>query len=59
MFNTNEEALEAIMKACEHLGWAVAVPSENPDDDIKGLVIGDPDYIDSVLNGDYADDSKV
>lgn len=58
MFNSNEEAFEAIMKACEYLGWAVAVPTEDPDADVQGLVIGDPDYIDSVLNGDFADDSN-
>jgi hypothetical protein len=59
MFNSNEEALEAIIKACEHLGWAVAIPSDDPDADIKGLVIGEDDYVDAVLNGDFADDSQT
>ncbi len=52
---TPEEALNAIIQACEFLGWTVAVPNENPEDDIQGLVIGQDEYVDKVLNGEFVD----
>ena len=53
--NTPEEALNAIIKACEFLGWTVAIPNESEDADIKGLVIGEDEYVDRVLNGEFVD----
>jgi hypothetical protein len=54
-FNTPEEALNAIIKACEFLGWTIAIPTENSQEDIKGLVIGEDEYVQKVLSKELAD----
>lgn len=52
---TPEEALNAIIKACEFLGWTVAVPNQDENADIQGLVIGEDEYVDKVMSGEFVD----
>jgi hypothetical protein len=50
---TNEQSklIQAIIDACEKLGWAVALPTENIDDHVDGMIIGTPDYIHGLIGG--------
>lgn len=51
-FNEGEEIhpVMLISMAAMDIGWQIAIPSEDEDDDISGMVVGTEEYIDSVLN---------
>ena len=52
----NEEAIESIIKGAEALGWNVAVPGvDNEEDDCHGMILGTNEYIDDVIDGKYKD----
>lgn len=53
---TEEEALEQIIKAGEVLGWTTAVvPAGEPNEEIAWLLMGKPEALKEVLNGDFSD----
>jgi hypothetical protein len=45
------EAIKQIIQACEVLGWVIAFPQGEPDDDVPGMVIGTQPYIDRMVQG--------
>lgn len=47
---TNEELLLAIADICEELGWSIAVPKGDEDVPVQGLIIGEYEYIEGILN---------
>ncbi len=48
--NSKEKKLvDSIIEICEELNWSIAIPQEEGEEDIKGLIIGTPDYIDALL----------
>lgn len=47
-----ENAVAAIAKACEALGWSICVPDASllsMDDEIQGLIIGNYEYVGYIL----------
>ena len=47
-----EEHLKAIILACKELGWEIAIPNVEGEEELQGLVIGTRDYIDHILLSD-------
>lgn len=52
-FDTDGEYKQQLMKELieivGQLGWNIAVPDFGEDEDVPGLVIGEPEYIDKIL----------
>lgn len=56
---TKEEAkaIDDIIKACETLGWHIAMPIQDNEDEVPGLVIGTNEYLEYILDlEDESDD---
>ena len=43
--------LSLIQKACDSFGWMVAMDTKSKE--ITGLIIGEPEYIKRILEGDF------
>ena len=56
-FNEGEEIHPAMLVslAALDMGWSIAIPNDNPDDDLRGMIIGTDDYIDGVLDSCHCD----
>lgn len=56
---TEEQAIGQIIEALETLGWGCAIPNQKDgqplkdDDVVTGMIIGTPEYIDSILSGEH------
>lgn len=50
---TDEQSklIQAIINACEKLNWAVALPTDNTDDQVDGMIIGTEEYIAALIGG--------
>lgn len=55
---SNEELFDLLINVVHEIGWDFALPRIGEDDEIPGMVIGRPDYIDAVLNGEYDENGK-
>jgi hypothetical protein len=47
-----DNAVAAIAKACEALGWAICVPDAgllSMEDEIQGLIVGNCEYVNYIL----------
>jgi hypothetical protein len=42
--------IDFLIAAIESIGWDVAIPEGNNDDSIPGLVTGNSEYIEKILN---------
>ena len=50
MNNKEKQLVDAIANLCQELGWSIAVPFADDDEDkIDGLLIGTEDYINEIL----------
>jgi hypothetical protein len=51
-FNTDAEYKQQLIKdlltICEELGWNVAIPQVEEDDEVPGLIIGTAEYVEMV-----------
>ncbi len=46
-----KEDYQTLVDACKRMGWCIAVPTEDADDDpVRGLIIGEQEYVDSILD---------
>lgn len=45
-----EQALITIANACRDVGWDIAVPTDDPNDDVEGLLIGSSEYLQKIIN---------
>lgn len=45
----NETAITQISEACKTLGWNMAIPDQNDDEDVKGMILGTDEYINEIL----------
>ena len=55
-----DKSFSDLVECIKKLGWEVAIPSGNDDDNLIGMSIGTPKYIDDVLSGKYVNkDSDV
>jgi len=46
-----KEPYQQLVDAITEMGWGIAVPEENADDEIlHGLIIGEQSYIDGILD---------
>lgn len=51
-----EKLFEQLVTIVEKLGWTIALPNvENDEDPLPGLIVGENWYVQKVLNGDYVD----
>lgn len=53
---SEEELFDQLLEIVFKLGWDIAVPKVDDDDDVPGLIIGTPEYLDDVLSGKFLDD---
>ena len=44
------QLIKELMGICEELGWDVAIPDTEEDEEVPGLIIGYPEYIEKVLD---------
>ena len=51
-FESEEEAMQMIIKVCEYLKWDIAVPDKDGDAPLDGLVIGKSHYVENILKDD-------
>jgi hypothetical protein len=53
LFDTDEEYKQQLMKElidiASELGWQIAIPETEEDDTVPGLIIGEPEYVEEVL----------
>lgn len=50
---SNDELFLKLAEIAAALEWNVAIPQGDDEEEVKGLVIGTQEYIDSVLNGTF------
>lgn len=46
---TKKQLFKQLINTVELIGWQIAVTKLEPDDNIQGLIIGTPEYIQNVL----------
>lgn len=51
MSEDQSKLIQAIIDACQKLGWAVALPTDNISERVDGMIIGTEDYITSLIGG--------
>jgi hypothetical protein len=44
------QLIKDLLEICEELGWSVAIPDTEEDEEVPGLIIGNPEYIEKVLD---------
>ena len=55
----SDEPFIQLLQLIEELGWDLALPDIDDDDDVPGLIIGTPEYIEWVLAGSEGSCPKV
>lgn len=55
LFDSDEQYREQLFKELieitKELGWDVAIPKSNdPNEEVKGLIIGQSDYVENIMN---------
>lgn len=43
-----EQLFKELIEIVEELGWNVAIPHVEEDDEVPGLIIGNPEYVEAV-----------
>lgn len=43
-----EALIQELLEIAQELGWSVAIPSTDDDEEVPGLIIGEPGYVDMV-----------
>ncbi len=51
MSEDQSKLIQAIIDACQKLGWAVALPTDNINERVDGMIIGTEEYITSLIGG--------
>lgn len=44
------DLMEQLIKVIDQLGWSVAVPEGDDDEDVPGLIIGTQEYVSAVTD---------
>lgn len=45
-----KQLMKELIEIVGELGWQVAMPGENEEDEVEGLIIGEPQFVDDILN---------
>lgn len=51
---TVEQFVNNMVMIAKAVGWYVAIPRHSEEEPFEGMVIGDGDYIEKVISGEYA-----